>query len=397
MSPPCRVGMYQASLAIVERDPAIEALVQVNFGAREGETAVLGRDLQATALPLHNIVVADDAFVEERADTLELIRSGAPGFDDVARGTREAAVVVGDEVPQHGVGRVQIGGLGEAEFAAQAVLEDAPEAFDTAFGLRRLRGDESDAELREGAAELRGLALAGAFFFERPVRIAAHEDAATVPVEGRGDAEAAEQALQQGEIAFGGFCQEELGREDFAGGIILHTQSGEARATSFEPVVRAAVELHEFTLTGRAQTALAMNGSAAFAWRAEALFAKKAAQGFTSQGEAFDFTEFFAEMVVIEAGIFGAGQTQDGQAGALGQPTVAGPATVGVSQRRLPGFAHTFLQAFHLPHAQGEEFGGAGTRHVSLDACADYAHSLQFLLTQRECLRSHGVTFSRCC
>jgi len=31
-----------------------------------------------------------------------------------------------------------------------------------------------------------------------------------------------------------------------------------------------------------------------------------------------------------------------------------------------------------------------------LDARADHAHSLQFLLTQRECLLSHGMTFSRC-
>jgi hypothetical protein len=48
---------------------------------------------------------------------------------------------------------------GEAEFAAPAILEHAPEAFDAAFGLRRLRGDEGDAEFAEGAAELRGLAL----------------------------------------------------------------------------------------------------------------------------------------------------------------------------------------------------------------------------------------------
>ncbi len=388
--------MFQASLAIVERDPAIKSLVQLDFCAREGEAAVLGRDLEAAALPLHDVVVADDAFVPERADALELIRSGAPGSGGVARGPREAAVVVGDEVPQHSVGGVQVGGLGEAEFAAQAVLEDAPEAFDTAFGLRRLRRDEGDAELREGAAELRGLALAGEFFFQRPVGIAAHEDTAAVAVESGGDAEAAEQALQQAEIAFGGFRSEELGGEDFSGGIVLQAQSGEAGAASFEPVVGTAVELHEFSFAGSAHTALTMNGSAAFAGRTEALFAKQAAQGLTSQGEAFDFTEFFAEMVVIEAGIFGAGQAQDRQAGALGQPTVAGPAAVGVSQCRLPGFAHAFFQALDVAHAQGEEFGGAGTRQVSLDASADHAHSLQFLLTQRECLLSHGVTFSRC-
>jgi hypothetical protein len=102
-------------------------------------------------------------------------------------------------------------------------------------------------------------------------------------------------------------------------------------------------------------------------------------------------------MVVVEAGIFGARQAQYGLTRALGQPAVARPTSVGVSQRRLPGFAHAFLQAFDLTHAQGEEFGGAGTRQISFDASANHAHSLQFLLTQRVCLRFHGVTFSRCC
>jgi hypothetical protein len=99
-------------------------------------------------------------------------------------------------------------------------------------------------------------------------------------------------------------------------------------------------------------------------------------------------------MVVVEPGIFGAGQAQGGLTGALRQPAVVGPAAVGVSQRRLPVFAHAFLQTLNLAHAQAQEFG---TRHVSLDARTNHAHSLQLLLTQRECLLSHGLTFSRCC
>jgi len=87
-----------------------------------------------------------------------------------------------------------------------------------------LRGDEGDAELREGSAELGGLALTSKFFFERPAGIAANKDAAAVAVEGRRDTAVAEQALQQAEIAFRGFRKEELRNEDFAGGIVLHAQ-----------------------------------------------------------------------------------------------------------------------------------------------------------------------------
>ena len=260
-----------------------------------------------------------------------------------------------------------------------------------------MRGDEGDAELRESAAKLGRLALTGKFFFEGPVRIASEEDAAAVAVEGGRDTEAAEHALEQAEIALGGFSGKELGREDFAGRIILHTQSGEAWAATFQPVMRAAVELEEFSCPGGTRTTLTMSGSATFSWRAQAIFAKQAAQGFAAERKALDLVEFFSEMVVVEAGIFRASQTQDDLASALGQAAVAGSAAVGVSQRRLPGFAHAFLQAFNLAHVQAKEFGGAGTRHLSLDASANHAHSLQFLLTQRECLRSDGVTFSRCC
>ena len=389
--------MFEASVAVVERDAAIESLIELDFGAREAEAPVLGRDLEAAALPLHDIVVADDAFMKERTDAVELVWSGTPGFGGVARGACEAAVIVGDEAAEHAVGGVQIAGLREAQFAAQAILKDTPEAFDAPFGLWRLCGNEGDAELRGGAAELGRLTLAREFFFQRPAGIVSDEDAAAVAVEGGGDPEAAEQALEQAEVARGGFCGEELGGENFSGGIVLQAESGEERATSFEPVVSTAVELQEFSFARRAQTTLTMSGSAAFAWRAEAFLTQQTAQGLASEGEAFELTEFFAEMVVVEANILGAGQAQDGLASALRQPAVAGPAAVGVCQRRLPGLAHTFLQAFDLAPAQGEECGGAGTRQVPLDAGANYAHSLQFLLTQRECLRSHRVTFSRCC
>jgi hypothetical protein len=55
-----------------------------------------------------------------------------------------------------------------------------------------------------------------------------------------------------------------------------------------------------------------------------------------------------------------------------------------------------FLQTFDLTDAKREQFGGSGAHHVSLSAAGNYVHSLQLLLTQRQCPSSHGVTFSRC-
>jgi len=198
------------------------------------------------------------------------------------------------------------------------------------------------------------------------------------------------------EVAFGGFRQEKLGSQDFSGSVVLHAQSGEAGAAAFQPVVRRTIELHQFPDASDARAALAMSGSPTFARRAEAGLAQQTTQRFAAEGQALVFDEFLAEMMIIEAGILGAGQMQNPLAGGFGQPAGAGAAAVGVCQRRLPLFAQTFLQAFHLAHAQRQESGGAGTRQPSLKARTEHAYSLQFLLTQRECLLSHGVTFSRC-
>jgi hypothetical protein len=256
MSPLWCVGVFEARVAVVERDAAIESLIELDFCASEAEAAVLGRDLEAAALPLHDVVIADDAFVQERADAVESIGGRTPGFGGVARGAREAAVIVGDEALQYGIGRGEITSI-----------------------------------------------------------------------------EAAKQALEQVEVAFGGFREEELGGKNLTGGIVLHAENSEAGAATLEPVVGAAVELDEFSFTRRAQTALAMGGSAAFTGRAEAFLAKKAAQGLATERESFDLVEFFDEMAVVEASILGARQTQDSQASELGQVAVAGLAAVGVCQR----------------------------------------------------------------
>ena len=111
----------------------------------------------------------------------------------MAGSASEAAVVVGDEAGQDAIGRVDVASSRQTEFAGEAVLEHAPEAFDAAFGLRALGGDEGDAELFKSAAELSGVALAGELFVERPVIVVAGEDAAAIAVEGDGDAEAAQE------------------------------------------------------------------------------------------------------------------------------------------------------------------------------------------------------------
>ena len=386
----------QAGVAVVERNAAVESLIDVDFGSGKAEALALLGDLEALAVPLHDVVVADHALMNEAADAVEIFWRRAPCSLGFAGTARESAVVVGDEKAQDGVGGIQIAGLSQAEFAGKAVLKYAPEALDAAFGLWAAGGDEGDAELIESAAELSGLTFSGELFFDRPEVVVAHEDAAVIAVERQRSAVAAQQLAQQSEIAMCGLGRKELGGQDFSGGIVLQAERGEARATAFQPVVGRAVELNQFACAGASQTALAMRRSAAFTRRADAGLTQQTAEGFAAERKALDLTKFFAEMVIVESGIGGAGQPDHALADTTRQAAGAGSSAIGVRQSRLPVLPQTLLETFDLTDAEREQFGGSGARHVSLNTTGNYAHSLQFLVTQREGPSSHGVTFSRC-
>jgi hypothetical protein len=236
--------VLQFGVAVVERDASIESLVEIDFSASEAEAAALGRNLEAAAVPLYDVVVADHARMDEAADAVQIRRSGTPGGYGGAGTAGEAAIVVGDKTEQDRVGRVQIGSLRQTELTDQAILQHTPEAFDTAFGLGRAGGDEGDAELIEGATELSGIALALELFGEGPGVVVALEDAAAITVESQRRTVAAQQLAEQNEIAEGGFGGKELSSEDFAGGVVSQAESGKQRTATLEPIVRRAVELH---------------------------------------------------------------------------------------------------------------------------------------------------------
>jgi hypothetical protein len=98
----------------------------------------------------------------------------------------EAAVVVGAELLQHGVGLGQSCRPGEAKFADQTVLTGAPGTLDAALGLGRVGGDLRDAEFLEGASQLGGRLFSGELFGQGPVGIIALEDGVAITVRLRG-------------------------------------------------------------------------------------------------------------------------------------------------------------------------------------------------------------------
>src|ERR1700685_1973859 len=308
MSPWRSQGVLQADVAVIKRNAPVKSLVDVKFRTGKAEALALLRDLKALALPLDDVVVADHTLMDKAANAVQIFRRGTPCGLYFAGAAGEAAVVVGEEQAEHSIGGVQIASLSEAQLAAQTILEYAPETFDAAFGLGTASGDEGDAELFEGASELGGLTFSGELFLHRPEVVVAHEDAAVIAIEGEWDPAVTQELAEQGEIAGGGFGGEELSGEDFTGGIILQTEGGEARAATFEPIVGRAIQLYQFAFPGGSQTALTMGGSAALSGRAQTGLTQEPAEGFAAEGEALDLAKFFAEVVIVEAGISGAGQ-----------------------------------------------------------------------------------------
>ena len=335
----------------------------------------------------------DDAFVPERTDALEIVGSGPPSFGGLARGACEATVVVGQESAQDRVGRVDVASLGQAEFAGEAILQHAPEAFDAAFGLGRLRGDEGNAQLSQGAAELSGLALVGEFFFNGPAVVVANEDAAAIPVESRGHTEAIEQAPEQAEVACGGFRRKELGGQDLAGGVVLHAQNGEARATALEPIEQEGFSLSRETLRRllRSQGLGSPRKRRPPAHRQRRL--RVAREGQLVQFDGSPHDELFAKVMVVEAVIASASQLHDAIPYALRDAAVAGPPAAGVCQSCCAALPIAGFEALDMPRRNREQLRGSGPRLASLHALGNDFPSLQFLLTQRDCLLSHGVTF----
>jgi hypothetical protein len=57
----------------------------VNFGVNETEAAGLLGDLKALALPLHGVVLAGHALLDEATDAVKIFRSRTPSGADFAR------------------------------------------------------------------------------------------------------------------------------------------------------------------------------------------------------------------------------------------------------------------------------------------------------------------------
>ena len=134
-------------------------------------------------------------------------------------------------------------GFHQAKLLDQSVLGGLEEPLDASLGLGAVGKDQLDPEVFQGPGKLRrrGPGIAG-------VVILGSEDAVTVHVHPHHPTVLSQIPSQQVHVGFGCLGGVEPCR-DLAGGIVDHGHQDHPRASSFQPVVMAAVGLHQLPNT----------------------------------------------------------------------------------------------------------------------------------------------------
>src|SRR6202049_248602 len=221
------------------------------FGGQGGERDGAGAEGD-------DVIGADHALVAETeaASEIEARWEGAEVALGLSSRDSKAMIIVGAEAGEDLVGRVEVAGLGAAEFADQAVLAGAPDALDASFGLGRVGGDLLDAELIQSPTQMGGALFTRELFGQGPVGIVALKDAVAIAVKAKGDAVSGDHGAQSAEIAESVFRFElEVSGEDLAGGVVLKADEGELGAAALKPIMTAGVGEHHHAEAGAAQGA----------------------------------------------------------------------------------------------------------------------------------------------
>ena len=122
---------------VVDGEAVVEGLMDGDRGLGVAEAVRARKDLEGEAFKADGVVVSDDAFVLKADDAVELARAEprAVGAPRSGGGDVEGVVEAAEEAGKVSIGLFERDGAGKTQFGDEAVLEGAPEAFDTPFGL----------------------------------------------------------------------------------------------------------------------------------------------------------------------------------------------------------------------------------------------------------------------
>ncbi len=357
--------------------------MRVDVDAQAGVAAApgAGAQLEKAPLELHGVIVLDRAAVLEAADAIEIGRSGAPGGLGMGGGLGEAGIVAMEKPVEDALRLRERAGAGQAELDHQAILEGPKEPFNPTRRLRRPGGDPANAQLLERAADLGGLYGALELFVQRARRTGiAVKDPMAIGVGGRRDAIAADELAEQEEVALGIFLEPKDAAEHLSCRIVDRGVKDEAGTAVLEPGVLAAVHLDEEPRLGHALAAAAMAWGAAGAGTAEAGLPEEPADRRAGQAQGFALPQQLGEMVVVRAGIGGAGQGEDPGPDGVRKAACGSAAAVAMGQRRETLLTNLGKKPTEVPHGKGQELScGLGRQDPGLDAGEDMCALLLFL------------------
>jgi hypothetical protein len=164
------------------KKPAVQAFAHLDAAARVGAAAPAARNLDEAGPEADGVVPGHRALVAAAQEVGKVRRRAPPGRAGVGRRVGEAAVEVGAEGGEEGVGGLAGREGVETQLGGQPVLQGAPEPFDAAFGLGRAGRDVADGELLEDAAEVGGVLGAQELLLQGPVRVIADEDVQAIAI-----------------------------------------------------------------------------------------------------------------------------------------------------------------------------------------------------------------------
>src|SRR5207237_519739 len=188
-------------------EAAVEKFARFDAAAGIGSAVGTRGDLQPPRANAHGVIAGDDAQVAATQGEGKIAWGGTPSGLGLSRRAGKAPAEVVEKRGQERVSRLEGGDAPQTQLADEAVLQCRPEALNPAFGLRRVRADETNAEVAQDAAEVGGILNTAQLLFERPVAIVADKHVQAITIEFDRDAIGAAGLVQHAQIAvqiFGG-------------------------------------------------------------------------------------------------------------------------------------------------------------------------------------------------
>lgn len=246
------------------------------------------------------------------------------------------------------------------------------DALDAALGLGGGGLDGLAAELTQGTLELCGAGI---------LRVVLCEDAVAVAVAGHGHAEAGDIDAERLEIGAGRLDRDEAGVHQAAGGVVDEGDQATARTASLEPVVGAAIDLHEFapacpTFTGRMRALARPFGGLPQPCRDH-----PAAQGLDRVGVAVLRGQVLGRERGAEVGVALADQFDAACLLGGSDAPIRGARAATAEQSPRSGVAVGAHQALDLTHGERQPRGGLALRQAPGENRLHHLAACQFAMT----------------